>query len=139
MLRLLADRCELFQHHKRSRASSSFHLFDENNSIVAKARKQFTYKLGVYANERNNDINVKGWIARKILEAFAYSYYCMRDQNGEMGLFMGSVSSGKANGDGSMEYDDGKRFVGHFSNGLMRTGVLYRGPRALFTMKNARW
>ena len=47
-------------------------------------------------------------------QAYASSYYRMRDQNGEMGLFMGSVESGRANGDGSMEYDDGKRFVGQF-------------------------
>ena len=35
---VLADRCEIFQHHKRSWVSSNFHLFDEIDSIVAKAR-----------------------------------------------------------------------------------------------------
>ena len=38
-----------------------------------------------------------------------------------------------------MEYDDGKRFVGQFSKGVMSEGVLYKGSRALFTMKYGKW
>lgn len=138
---ILVERCEIFQHNDRPRTSSAFHLFNVKDRIVAKAAKDFSYRLEYIVDDgHTNDIDVSGFICKIFPESFNSPYYRMRDQDGEMGLFMGSVdSAGKANGDGSMEYDDGKRFVGQFHNGMMSSGVLYRGPRALFTMKGGRW
>jgi len=138
---ILVERCEIFQHHERSRVSKTFHLFDANDSIVTKATRGFTYKMEyIVGDGDDSSIDVKGFICKIFPDPYKSACYRMRDQRGEMGLFMGSVDrKGKAKGSGSMEYDDGRRFVGEFQNGMMLSGVLYRGPCPVFTMKNTRW
>jgi len=139
----VVERCELFHHHSHSRTlpSSTCNLFDNTDAIVAKASKGFVYKLEYMVPDGcNANIDVEGLICKIFPESFKSSSCRMSDQDNHMGLFLGSVdSNGKMNGKGSIEYDDGKRFVGQFSKGLMTTGVLYRGPRPLFTMKHGKW
>jgi len=139
----VVERCELFRHHSHSTTlpSSTCNLFDNTDAIVAKASKGFVYKLEYMVPDGiNANIDVEGLICKIFPESFKSSSCRMSDQDNHMGLFLGCVdSNGKMNGDGSIEYDDGKRFVGQFSKGLMTTGVLYRGSRPLFTMHRGKW
>ena len=117
--------------------------FGPRDAITAKASKGYTYKLefkGAAGVGNLSAFNVEGWICKIFSSNIKVSSYRTFDKEDEEGLYMGQVNSrGKAHGDGSFEYDDGKRFVGKFHHGAMTDGVVYRGKRAIFTMIRGRW
>lgn len=114
--------------------------FGKRDKIVTSARAGYTYKLEYMACSNEEYFKVEGLICKIIPMSTASSSYRMRDIDGEDGLYIGSTNADKdAHGEGSLEYDNGNRFVGYFKNGTMVDGVLYRGSHIRQTMKRGKW
>ncbi len=135
----LVDRCKLFKDPHYGKGNP-YCTFGKKDTIVANARVGYTYKLEYFVGSSPRYVQVEGLIC-KIFPTIEYvSSFRMRDADGEEGLFIGQLDAKRnADGQGSLEYDDGKRFVGSFKHGAMLEGVLYRGPVIRYTLKRGKW
>ena len=138
----MVERCNLFMDQKkRNKTESLYRLLDGHNPVVAKAIPGYFYRLEYAIGLNTQDtINVEGLSCKIFPQSLQVPSYRMADPEGERGMYMGTVDmNGEANGQGSLEYDNGCTFLGTFKSGEMMSGVHYRGKKAFFTMKDKKW
>ncbi len=144
----VVERCKLFDGPSPYSSSSSntrskpypFCVFGKQDRIVANAKVGYTYKLQYMIGSSPQYVQVEGIVCKIIPSIDSVTSYRMRDADGEEGLYIGSINSDRfAHGEGSLEYEDGKSFVGMFKNGSMVDGVLYRGSQIRHTLKRGKW
>ena len=116
------------------------HSFGKKDEIVTCAKIGYTYRIEYMVSTNPGDVQIEGLVCKVFPTSLRASSYRMRDSDGETGVFIGPINGEKlAHGRGSLEYDDGKRFVGTFFEGSMVDGVLYRESFAGQTMNNGKW
>ena len=138
----MVERCNLFSEFRKESKTDSFHrVLDRSYPVVSKAAPGFFYRLEYAIGLNAQDtINIQGLFCKIFPDNFQEPSYRMSDPEGDEGFYMGTVDmDGRANGRGSLEYDNGCTFLGTFKSGMMMSGVHYRGKEARFTMKNSRW
>ena len=139
----LVERCNLFldQRKQRNKTESFYCLLDRHDPVVAKAVPGYSYRLEYSIRLNAEDtINIEGLCCKIFPESLKVPSHRMADPEGERGMYMGTVDeNGEANGQGSLEYDNGCTFLGTFKTGEMISGVHYRGKKAFFTMKDKMW
>ncbi len=136
----LIERRKLFDDPYNGGNSPAHCVFGKQDRIVSSARVGYTYKLQYIIGSSPQYVQVEGLVCKIIPSIDSVTSYRMRDADGEEGLYIGPIDTSKfANGEGSLEYEDGKRFVGSFKNGAMVDGVLYRGSHIRHTLKRGKW
>ena len=135
----IVERCRLFDDHLND--DHEKHIsFNSADYIVANAKAGYYYKLEYMIGSSHEHVEVQGLCCKIIPTSTAESSYRMHDRDGYYGLYIGSTNAQKdAHGEGSLDYDDGKRFVGLFQNGSMVNGVLFRGSQVICTMEGGKW
>jgi hypothetical protein len=135
----IVEKCILFEDSDYRRRESHC-VFGKNDAIVKNARAGYTYKIEYLIGSSPRDVRLEGLMCKIFPASATTSSYRMRDGDGHEGLYIGSTNVERnADGEGSLEYDDGKRFVGKFRNGSMLDGVLYRGSHIRHTLKRGKW
>ena len=136
---LLVERCKLFDCHQE-RNTKHHQIFGKHDRIVTKSKSGFSYKLECMSSGSGRSADVQGLMCKIFPESSKRSSYRMEDAEGEQGIYMGSVDmKNRAHGQGFLDYDDGKRFIGYFHLGSMSDGVLYRGAHVVHTMRDGEW
>mmetsp|Transcript_11900 Transcript_11900/g.15025 ORF Transcript_11900/g.15025 Transcript_11900/m.15025 type:complete len:588 (+) Transcript_11900:70-1833(+) len=135
----LVERSKLFKD-PHSGKGNPYCSFGKKDLIVTNARAGYSYKLEYMIGSSPKYVQVEGLICKIFPMCESVSSFRMRDADGEDGLYIGQIDTKRnAHGKGSLEYDDGKRFVGMFRGGAMIDGVLYRGPAIRYTLKRGKW
>jgi len=137
-------RSELFRNTYEDRAYRT--LYCEDDDVISKARPGFTYKLEfIVGGGGGHKLHLSKWACRIFFQDWNKDINTsqpMNDPEGDGGIYIGPVDdNNKANGNGRLEYYDGKTFIGCFSNGSMVSGVCYSqgGKRSLYTMVGGVW
>ena len=137
----IVERYRLFgQRRSHGRSSMFYEVLGKHDFLVTKSKPGYSYKLEFKAPDDGSVIDVQGFMCKIFPESCKKASYRMEDAQGEQGIFMGSVDlRNNAHGQGVLDYDDGKRFVGTFHNGSITDGVLYRGAHVTCTLRNGQW
>ncbi len=136
---LLVERAKLFDDRKE-RNASHHEIFGKHDRIVTKSKPGFSYKLECMSSNSGRSLDVQGLMCKIFPESSKRSSYRMEDAEGDKGIYMGSVDiKNIAQGQGFLDYDDGRRFIGKFHHGSMYDGVLYRGAHVVSTMRGGVW
>ena len=135
----LVERCKLFDGSSYGGRELT-RVFGKRDRIIMNARPDYTYHLEYMVGSNRQYVQIEGLICKIFPSSRSVSSYRMRDADGAEGLYIGSTDSHKdAHGQGSLEYDDGTRFVGKFEHGSMVDGVFYRGSHIRRTMARGKW
>ncbi len=131
----LIERCKLFEGGQNLNC-----IFGRKDTVVMNSRPGYTYRLEYMVGSSKRDVRVEGLICKIFPTSYSLSSYAMRDEDGRKGLYIGSMNEDAfAHGQGSLEYDNGTRFVGKFEHGSMTDGVFYHGSHIRRTMTNGQW
>jgi len=139
---LLVERSKIFtsQGYGRNTSTKNHHIFGKHDQIVTKSKVGYFYKVEYKPSDSDSMVEVQGLMCKIFPESGRRTSYKMQDAEGDQGLFMGAVDSrDRAHGQGVLDYEDGKRFVGSFHSGSIADGVLYRGAHVTHTLHQGKW
>eukprot|EP00588_Corethron_pennatum_P016739 CAMPEP_0194303360 /NCGR_PEP_ID=MMETSP0171-20130528/1231_1 /TAXON_ID=218684 /ORGANISM="Corethron pennatum, Strain L29A3" /LENGTH=746 /DNA_ID=CAMNT_0039054221 /DNA_START=71 /DNA_END=2312 /DNA_ORIENTATION=- len=147
---VLVTRCNLFGTYRDTNYDYGDHparVLNMQDEVVSMARPGFTYALEYrVGGGGGHSLHVTQWYCKIFPLGFLPSSesmhsYTMHDPEGDAGLFTGKLDrNGKGHGLGELVYYDEDIFIGEFSHGSLKTGVLYKkGKKGRYTMKEGQW